>query len=62
MPTSVKELPAGGNAVVPRLKPAGVRDMIGKSDVLVAGPFVGLQGSAPVVVGSGDGSRLEHNR
>lgn len=35
MPSSVKEMLAAANAVVPRLNPADARDMIGKGDVLV---------------------------
>lgn len=35
MPTNVKELMAAANAVVPKLPPEKLRDMIGASDVLL---------------------------
>jgi rhodanese-related sulfurtransferase len=35
MPSTIRELLAEANALVPRLNPAEVRDMIGKRDVLV---------------------------
>ena len=35
MPSTIREMLAEANALVPRLNPAEVRDMIGKRDVLV---------------------------
>jgi rhodanese-related sulfurtransferase len=35
MPSSVREMLAEANAAVPRLNPAGVRDMIGNGNVLI---------------------------
>jgi rhodanese-related sulfurtransferase len=35
MPSSVREMLAEANAAVPRLDPSQVRDMLGKSDVLI---------------------------
>jgi len=48
MPSSVKEMLAAANAVVPRLNPMEVRDMIGKGNVLVVdlrdGPELAMGG------------------
>ena len=48
MPSSVKEMLAAANAIVPRLNPAQVRDMIGKGNALVVdlrdGPELAMGG------------------